>query len=248
MPEENNLGEGLLTLWECLSPSWVVTRSGERLGWQLWPCQHRRDRATLELRSWLDFARPTHSDHTLRARLASPRTATSEGGHFRFTLWWSLSGENAALMGADQKSVTWHCLYPCCNHICTADIHPEKPVYQRELAERNGKKNLNGLESKSLSHPSQCGQSLAWDLVLLGPWSLIQRTKVKAHTNCTSRKQTKANLKDRSENTLQDSKQQATWERRGGIHLLLWASLHVLKETKKFCWFLGFNLCDYLFW
>lgn len=91
-------------------------------------------------------------------------------------------------MGADQKSVTWHCLYPCCNHICTADGHPEKPEYQRELAERNGKKNLNGLESKSLSHPSQCGQSLAWDLVLLGPCSLIQRTKVKAHTNCTSHK------------------------------------------------------------
>lgn len=83
--------------------------------------------------------------------------------------------------------ITWHCLYPCCNHICTADVHPEKPEYQRELAEYNGKKNLNGLESKgsggytSLSHPSQCGQSLAWDPGPLGPWSLIQRTKVKAH-------------------------------------------------------------------
>lgn len=124
---------------------------------------------------------------------------------------------------------------------------------QRELAEHNGKKNLNGLESKgsggctSLFHPSQCGQSLAWDPGLLGPWSLIQRPKVKAHSNCTSHKQTKANLKDRSENTLQDSKQQARWERWGGIQLLLGAPLHMVKEKKEFGWLLGFNLCDYLF-
>lgn len=87
-------------------------------------CQHSRDRATLELRSWLDFPQSTHCDHPLPARPASPQTTS---------------------------------------HGCT-----------------------------SLSHPSQCDQSLAWDPGLLGPWSLIQRAKIKAHTNCTSHKQTKA--------------------------------------------------------